>query len=68
MGAYLDSRGHLHGFLRNAAGVYFSIDYPELGTLGTWAFGLNDAGQIVGQYLDASGHRHAYLLTTEEED
>jgi hypothetical protein len=62
VGAYLDSAGHLHGFLRTKAAEYLSIDYP--GALGTWAFGLNDTGQIVGQYLDASGNRRSYLLST----
>jgi uncharacterized membrane protein len=63
VGAYLDTAGQLHGFLRTKAAKYFSIDYPS--ALGTWAFGLNDSGQIVGQYLDASGNRHSYLLSTD---
>src|SRR5262249_21393295 len=29
----------------------------------TFAFGINNAGQIVGEYLDISGHAHGFLLT-----
>ena len=42
-----------HGYLYNG-GTYTAIDDP-LGTNGTYAQGINDAGEIVGYYYDASG-------------
>ena len=29
----------------------------------TFASGINDAGQIVGSFQDANGHRHAFLYS-----
>jgi uncharacterized membrane protein len=48
-----------------AAGVgaspsFVDIDYP--GAVWTYAAGLNDAGAVVGQYLDAAGIRHGFLF------
>ena len=37
--------------------VYTSIDFP--GATGTFAFGVNDAGQVVGEYVDTTG-RHGF--------
>src|SRR5436309_238930 len=48
-----------HGFLLSG-GTYFTLDDP-LATNGTEAFGINDAGQIVGRYFDASGP-HGFLM------
>jgi probable HAF family extracellular repeat protein len=53
--------------------VFTTIDHPDAAlrgapdfasgaTLGTAAFGINNRGQIVGQYGDASGRIHAFLL------
>jgi probable HAF family extracellular repeat protein len=50
-----------HGFLRTAHGKFRRIDYP--GSLQTEAFGINDAGDVVGRYLDASGVNHGFLLS-----
>jgi len=50
-----------HGFLRTAHGKFKQIDYP--GSLQTEAFGINDAGDIVGRYLDAGGVNHGFLLS-----
>lgn len=47
MGYYEDSAGVDYGFLDNG-GVYTSIDYP--GAWDTGAYGINDAGEIVGYY------------------
>ena len=46
VGQYTDSNGTDHGFLYNS-GTYTTINDP-LGTKGTQAYGINDAGQIVG--------------------
>jgi hypothetical protein len=39
-------------------GNYTSIDFPGAGL--TWAFGINDRGEIVGFYLDSAGGQHAF--------
>jgi uncharacterized membrane protein len=42
---------------------YTTIDVP--GGIGTWTRGINDAGQIVGQYGDAGGSAHGFLLDVD---
>jgi uncharacterized membrane protein len=49
----------LHGFLWHR-GRYAQIDYP--GSIGTGCGGINDEGQIVGWYVDASQNTHGFLL------
>ena len=49
VGFYADNLDITHGFLKTGTG-YISIDYP--GALQTWALGINNAGQVVGKYLD----------------
>src|SRR5262249_11541444 len=49
-----------HGFLLSR-GTFTTIDVP-FATQGTEAFGINNAGQIVGFYADASG-THGFLLS-----
>jgi probable HAF family extracellular repeat protein len=60
VGAFADASG-VHGFLRNSNGTLTTIDDP-FATRGTRALGINDAGQIVGDYQDASGE-HGFLLS-----
>ncbi len=50
----------VHGFLLSG-GIYTSIDFPA--ALGTLSLGMNDSGDIVGAYEDASGAIHGYLRT-----
>jgi hypothetical protein len=50
-----------HGFVRNRDGSFSSIDVP--GALGTYAFGINSAGEIVGFYVDSSGVGHGFVLS-----
>jgi len=52
VGAYSDSNGGLHGFLRRGKGVFTPIDVPNAGTA---PHGINNRGQIVGFYSDSSG-------------
>jgi probable HAF family extracellular repeat protein len=67
VGTFSDATGS-HGFLLTG-GVFTTIDAvppfapppPQLGA-GTDAFGINDAGQIVGSFNDATGF-HGFLLT-----
>jgi probable HAF family extracellular repeat protein len=47
-----------HGFLWTQAG-----GLQDLGSAGTLAFGINDAGKVVGQMTVASGYRHAFSWT-----
>jgi probable HAF family extracellular repeat protein len=49
----------LHGLLWHH-GKYAQIDYP--GALGTYCSAINDEGQIVGWYVDASQDTHGFLL------
>ena len=49
VGTWVDASGGIHGFL--AVGANFSsIDYP--GAAITSAWGINSAGQIVGNHFD----------------
>jgi uncharacterized membrane protein len=68
VGYYLDATGTLHGFLRDRRGRYSPIDHPGAVAPGNDTNGLNDRGQIVGEYYDhvdggaqTSGLRHGRL-------
>ncbi len=59
-----------HGFLRLANGAFTQIDAPGAGTgvnpsngkkEGTQAYSVNNAGEIVGSYVDANSERHGFL-------
>ncbi len=55
MGAYVDASGAEHGFLFSG-GRYTTLDDPLAGSGGfTAAYGLNNAGQIVGAFSNADG-------------
>lgn len=45
----------------SAAFVVTNVDYP--GAVSTTAYKINDAGQVVGIYIDAAGVRHGFLLS-----
>src|SRR5262249_56870826 len=72
-GFSVDSRDTAHGFLYGG-GVYTTIDAPSAGhgqdprgNRGTFATGINDAGQIVGYYRDDTfnlSQTHGFLYTT----
>jgi probable HAF family extracellular repeat protein len=49
----------VYGYLESG-GTYTTLDDP-LATLGTQAFGINNSGQIVGAYANASG-THGFLF------
>lgn len=79
VGTYFDKAGIQHGYFRlparrNRPEQFISFDFPgvtpttqydfELGTgLGTSAYGLNDRGEITGQYADDAGVGHGFLLS-----
>src|SRR5262245_30377780 len=44
-----------------SGGTYTTITGDPLATLGNYPSDINDAGQIVGYYIDGRGHYHGYL-------
>jgi probable HAF family extracellular repeat protein len=64
VGGYADDRGRLHGFLKDQE-AFTVIDYP--GARATFAFRVNDVGQVVGSYghesnVPALELPHGFLL------
>jgi hypothetical protein len=59
-GAFTDTGGVQHGYLRHANGTLTQIDFP--GASGTQAFGVNDRETVIGIYTDAQNNAHAFLL------
>ena len=55
IGAVLAALSSIHG----ASYTFTTIDVPD--ALSVSAFGINDRGQIVGSYLDASVRNHGFL-------
>jgi uncharacterized membrane protein len=60
VGDYLDMGGVRHGFLRDSAGNYTTLDPP--GSSLTVAEGINNSGVIVGLYFDGS-KQHGFVLS-----
>jgi hypothetical protein len=72
-GTYTDTTGERHSFLRAANGTITTFDPPGtyltpcsssgMGVIicGSGALGMNDAGQIVGAYIDEYGASHGFL-------
>ena len=60
-GEYGDYSGINHGFLRDTDGSYSTIDFPGI-TSYTKVCGINDNGQIVGEYWDGS-KMHGFVAT-----
>ena len=64
-GAYFDSNGNQHGFLRKAAGTIVTFDAPNVSypfsAAGTTPTGVNNEGDIVGYYSDANGAYHGFV-------
>ncbi len=73
VGTYTDTNGARHSFLLPASGTLVTFDPPGTDTspcpatglgaiaCGSAAIGINDAGQIVGAYIDLDGVGHGYL-------
>jgi probable HAF family extracellular repeat protein len=66
VGTYRDATQKRHGFIwRNGAFTTFNVpgDDPVLGTV---ALGINDIGEVVGDYVTASdGDRHGFLRSSK---
>jgi hypothetical protein len=73
-GAYIDDNNVAHAFTRAPSGALDTFDAPGAGTgpgapgctatascPGTVAYGINPAGEIAGQYIDANGVYHGFL-------
>lgn len=54
-----------HGFIRETNGTFTTSDgtvtFHPPGAVEVEVFGLNDRGQIVGEYADAGGARHGFI-------
>lgn len=64
VGAYIDSAGELHGFLRSASGLFTTIDASSADTgagHGTIAIAINAAGAITGTYIDNNTVTHGFV-------
>lgn len=69
VGYYHTSNGANHGYLRQADGTFYYIDFPPsqspTGTVeGTTPESINDQGQVVGYYTDGNGVNHGFLLSS----
>lgn len=70
VGAYLDSKGAYHGFVRSGSGTITGFNAPGAGTgagQGTnfaGLSGINTAGTITGPYVDSKGVFHGYIRST----
>ena len=53
MGTYYDRNGGEHGFL-DTNGAFTTLDDPNA-TTGTWLTGINNSGQILGDYRGSAG-------------
>jgi probable HAF family extracellular repeat protein len=72
VGSYPDRNGTFHGFLHQQ-GRFTRLDPPDAsdsarsgsldgkGFAATAAFGINNRGSVVGQYVDAEGVLHGYI-------
>ncbi len=56
-GTYFDNG--LHGFIRNGQ-TWTTLDHPD-STQDTMIFGINNLGQVVGQYYGVDGLAHSFL-------
>jgi probable HAF family extracellular repeat protein len=51
--------GRIHGFFRDKKGEYTLLDFPR--AILTEAIGINDDGQVVGDYRDSAGRFHGFF-------
>jgi uncharacterized membrane protein len=59
VGWYYDANGAQNGFLISG-GTATTIDYPDASSVLTVLEGINDQGEITGQWKDTSGITHAF--------
>ncbi len=70
VGSYGDDNGLNHGFVYTAATGFTTLDAPNAadeananGYNGTFASGINNAGQVVGGYVDNNNNSYGFLDT-----
>jgi hypothetical protein len=66
VGGYSDAGGTAHGFVRDKRATFRTIDHPDATSepdFGTLPLGVNNRGQVVGQYVDADLRCHGLLLS-----
>ena len=56
---FCSTGGRIHGFFRSKKGQYTLLDFP--GATLTEAVGINDDGQVVGDYRDSEGRFHGFF-------
>jgi hypothetical protein len=61
VGEYVGTNGWGNGFL-DSAGVFTLIDFP--GAIASGTFGINNSGQIAGDYRDTAKRLHGFLRTS----
>jgi probable HAF family extracellular repeat protein len=72
-GTYQDASGNFHGFLATLSGntyTYTTLNDPNAGTSpnqGTEGIGIDNRGDVVGDYWDSNGKVHGFLATTAPE-
>jgi len=54
--------GHAHGFLYQPGIGFTVLDRPGTGTYAV-AQGINDAGQVVGQFTDSADRYHVFVYS-----
>jgi probable HAF family extracellular repeat protein len=62
-GSYLDMSGNIFGYTGKNAQYQNGITLPGITTTAVAGRGINDRGDIVGWYADASGVQHGFLLS-----
>jgi probable HAF family extracellular repeat protein len=63
VGGYSDiTVGHNLAFLKDGD-LYIAFSYPEAQI--TYAYDINNSGEIVGYYLDSQNHYHGFLFTLD---
>jgi probable HAF family extracellular repeat protein len=62
VGAYRDASFNPHYFVESG-GTYTPIVNPLAHPFGTYAYGINDLGQVVGQYFADDGIYHGFVAT-----
>ena len=65
-GSYTDADGVSHGFLRTRNGRFTIFDVPGAGSApnqgeGTFPYGNNSVGEIMGAYVDKRLVNHSFL-------
>jgi uncharacterized membrane protein len=72
-GIYTDTNNVFHGFLRSPGGEFTKFDAPNAGTAGSQgtgcpsdcAVGLNDFGEIAGNFIDATFTYHGFFRSPD---